>query len=70
MPSVLAEISFLSNPGDEQLLKRPDTRQRVAEGLYQGVASYLQGVNSLTYNLPGRGPGDRPVGVEHSGNQR
>jgi len=70
MPSVLAEISFLSNPADEQLLKRPDARQRVAEGLYQGVASYLQGVNSLTYNLPSRGPGDRTIPVEHSGNQR
>jgi len=70
MPSVLAEISFLSNPADEQLLKRPDARQRVAEGLYQGVASYLQGVNSLTYNLPSRDPGDRTIPVEHSGNQR
>ncbi|HEX9224462.1 MAG TPA: N-acetylmuramoyl-L-alanine amidase [Candidatus Acidoferrales bacterium] len=70
MPSVLAEISFLSNPADEQLLKRPDARQRIAEGLYQGVASYLQGVNSLTYNLPSRDPGDRTIPVEHSGNQR
>jgi N-acetylmuramoyl-L-alanine amidase len=47
MPSILTEISFLSNPTDEQLLKKPDQRQRVAEGLYQGVASYLQSLNSL-----------------------
>ena len=52
MPSILTEISFLSNPVDEQLLKKPDHRQRVAEGLYQGVASYLQSLNSMTGNLP------------------
>ncbi len=48
MPSILTEISFLSNPSDEQLLKKPEHRQRVAEGLYQGVASYLQSLNSIT----------------------
>ena len=49
MPSILTEISFLSNPADEQLLKQPENRQRVAEGLYQGVASYLQSLNSVTF---------------------
>jgi N-acetylmuramoyl-L-alanine amidase len=52
MPSILTEISFLSNPADEQLLKKPDHRQRVAEGLYQGVASYLQSLNSMTGIAP------------------
>jgi N-acetylmuramoyl-L-alanine amidase len=52
MPSILTEISFLSNPADEQLLKKPDHRQRVAEGLYQGVASYLQSLNSMTGIVP------------------
>lgn len=70
MPSVLAEISFLSNPSEEQLLKRPDNRQRVAEGLYQGVASYLQSVNSLSLNLPGRITGNHSTPLEQSGNQR
>jgi N-acetylmuramoyl-L-alanine amidase len=51
MPSILTEISFLSNPADEQLLKKPEHRQRVAEGLYQGVASYLQNLNSVTVNV-------------------
>jgi len=54
MPSALAEISFLSNASDEQLLKKGEYRQRLAEGLYQGVASYLQRLNSVTYNLPAR----------------
>ena len=48
MPSVLAEVSFLSNPTDEQWLKKPEARQRIAEGLYHGVESYLHSTNSLT----------------------
>src|SRR5438874_897902 len=39
MPSILTEISFLSNPADEKLLKQPEQRQRVAEGLFQGISS-------------------------------
>lgn len=56
MPSILTEISFLSNPADELLLKKPEYRQRVAEGLYQGVASYLQSMNSMAANLPSKVP--------------
>jgi N-acetylmuramoyl-L-alanine amidase len=41
MPSILAEISFLTNPRDERLLKRPEYRQRIAEALYQGIARYM-----------------------------
>jgi N-acetylmuramoyl-L-alanine amidase len=48
IPSILAEIAFISNPTDEQMMKKPDARQHVAEGLYQGIASYLQSTNSLT----------------------
>ena len=50
MPSILSEISFVSNPGDEKLLRKPDQRQRIADGLYRGVATYLDNLNSLTYN--------------------
>jgi N-acetylmuramoyl-L-alanine amidase len=62
MPSILTEISFLSNPADEQLLKKPENRQRVAEGLYQGVASYLQSLNSVTFNLPTASPSKPALG--------
>jgi len=48
MPSVLAEISFLSNPADEQWLKPPENRQRVVEGLYHGIEKYLQSTFSMT----------------------
>ncbi|MBZ5529192.1 MAG: N-acetylmuramoyl-L-alanine amidase [Acidobacteriia bacterium] len=54
MPSILTEISFISNPSDEKLLKKPDYRQRIADGLFQGVSSYLQSLNSITHNLAGR----------------
>ncbi|HET6933078.1 MAG TPA: N-acetylmuramoyl-L-alanine amidase [Candidatus Acidoferrum sp.] len=70
MPSILTEISFLSNPADEQLLKKPEYRQRVAEGLYQGVSDYLQSLNSVAMNgtaKPGRPA--RAAAVEQSRNQ-
>jgi N-acetylmuramoyl-L-alanine amidase len=72
MPSILTEISFLSNPADEQLLKKPEHRQRVAEGLYQGVANYLQSLNSMTMNVPGKSsaPSSVTASVEQSRNQR
>jgi N-acetylmuramoyl-L-alanine amidase len=40
MPSVLAEIGFISNPHDEGSMKRPEYRDRIAEALYKGVTSY------------------------------
>ena len=73
MPSILTEISFLSNPADERLLKQPEQRQRVAEGIYQGVAGYLQSLNSMTMNLqPVSSPRRPPVisRVEESRNQK
>jgi N-acetylmuramoyl-L-alanine amidase len=59
MPSILTEISFLSNPADEKMLKQPEHRQRVAEGIYQGVASYLQSLNSMGVNLSNNPPARR-----------
>lgn len=50
MPSVLAEVSFLSNPTDERMLQKPAQRQRIAQGLFHGVESYLSSLNSLNYD--------------------
>jgi len=50
MPSVLSEISFVSNPYDERLLRKPEQRQRIAEGLYRGITTYLGNLNSLSKN--------------------
>jgi N-acetylmuramoyl-L-alanine amidase len=61
MPSVLAEISFLSNPADEQWLMRPDNRQRVAEGLYHGIEKYLLNISSISTQLrPSRQTDSQP----------
>jgi N-acetylmuramoyl-L-alanine amidase len=71
MPSILTEISFLSNPTDEQLLKKPEYRQRVAEGLYQGVSDYLQSMNSMAVNGTARPGRPAPAAmVEQSRNQQ
>jgi len=47
MPSILAEISFVSNPTDERKLETAEHRQRVAESLYRGVARYANGLSGV-----------------------
>ena len=44
MPSILAEISFVTNGKDASQLRQPDYRERVAESLYNGVARYEAGL--------------------------
>ena len=40
MPSVLAEISFVTNPQDAKLLKTNAYRQSIAEALFNAVQKY------------------------------
>jgi N-acetylmuramoyl-L-alanine amidase len=47
MPSVLAEIGFLSNPKEEALLKKPEYRQKIAEALFKGVSRYSEGLSHM-----------------------
>ena len=47
MPSVLAEISFLSNPHDERLLKKPEYRQKIAEALCRGILDYAKNLGGV-----------------------
>jgi N-acetylmuramoyl-L-alanine amidase len=47
MPSILAEISFVSNPGDERKLKTSEYRQRIAESLYKGINKYVSGLSGV-----------------------
>jgi N-acetylmuramoyl-L-alanine amidase len=47
MPSILAEISFVSNPGDERRLATPEYRQKIAESLYRGIAKYVSGLSGV-----------------------
>src|SRR5579859_5738103 len=47
MPSILAEISFVSNPADEHRLETSEYRQRIAESLYHGIAKYADGLSGV-----------------------
>jgi len=47
MPSILAEISFVSNPGDEHRLQTSEYRQRISESLYRGIAKYVDGLSGV-----------------------
>ena len=47
MPSILAEISFVSNPTDEHRLQTSEYRQRIAESLYRGIAKYVDGLSGV-----------------------
>ncbi len=47
MPSILAEISFLTNPSDAQELRDGKYRERIAESLYRGVARYMGSLSGV-----------------------
>jgi len=47
MPSILAEISFLTNPSDAQELRDGKYRERIAESLYRGVARYVGSLSGV-----------------------
>ena len=66
MPSILAEISFVSNPDDARKLKTNDYRQRIADSLYKGVFKYvnsLSGIKVASRNSGANLSGDRTTAV-------
>ena len=48
MPSVLAEISFVTNTQEARLLRGAAYRQRIAEALLNGVRKYQLSLNTVT----------------------
>ncbi len=46
MPSVLAEVSFISNPKDEKLLKKDAFRQTLVRALFSGIDGYMKTLGS------------------------
>jgi len=48
MPAVLAEVSFVSSPTDENNLQSSAYRQQIAEALYQGIARYTKESSRVT----------------------
>ena len=47
MPSILAEVSFISNPDDELLLQGEERRREIVEALFDGVGSYLETLSGV-----------------------
>ena len=47
MPSILSEVGFISNPDDARLFSEEETREQVAEALFQGISEYLKSLGSL-----------------------
>lgn len=47
MPSVLTEISFLSNPEEARLLKQDAYRQQVAEALFEAIQNYQRTLKNV-----------------------
>jgi N-acetylmuramoyl-L-alanine amidase len=45
MPSILAEICFISNPQEEKFVKTPENRQAIALSLFEGVRSYAESLS-------------------------
>jgi len=48
MPSVLAEISFVTNPQEARLLKGNAYRQRIAEALFNAIRKYQASLKNVT----------------------
>jgi N-acetylmuramoyl-L-alanine amidase len=61
MPSILAEISFLSNPRDERLLKRQEYRQKIAEALYNGILRYVKNLGGVKVAQRSTSPENSPA---------
>ncbi len=55
MPSILAEISFVSNPSDERLLRKSEYRDKIAEALYRGIHKYVTSLGGVkvAHSRPG-----------------
>jgi N-acetylmuramoyl-L-alanine amidase len=67
MPSVLVEVSFLTNRQEGRLLGTGSYRQRIAEALLDGVRRYLRTLKRATTDTAEGGPdagGDRPAGLQ------
>ena len=46
MPSILAEIAYISNPDEEDLLRKPTFIGDVAQSLYHGILAFLANTRS------------------------
>ncbi|MGP0017332.1 MAG: N-acetylmuramoyl-L-alanine amidase [Candidatus Sulfotelmatobacter sp.] len=54
MPGILAEVSFVSSPTDEQKLRSDGYREEIAEALYRGIARYAAASHSVKVASAGK----------------
>jgi N-acetylmuramoyl-L-alanine amidase/putative methionine-R-sulfoxide reductase with GAF domain len=54
MPGILAEVSFVSSPTDEQKLRSDGYREQIAEALYKGIARYAAGSRGVKVASAGK----------------
>ena len=47
MPSILAEISFVSSPADEERLQSADYREQIAQALFKGIEHYASNAKGV-----------------------
>ena len=47
MPSILAEISFVSSPTDEEKLQRAEYREQIAEAIFKGVENFASSTHRM-----------------------
>lgn len=55
MPGILAEVSFVSSPTDEQRLRSDGYREEIAEALYKGIARYAAASHNVKVASAGGG---------------
>ncbi len=48
MPSILAEIAFISNPTEERLMQSDAFLNRMANSIFDGIKSYLKPLRSAS----------------------
>jgi len=46
MPSILAEIAFISNPAEEKLMRTDTFTSRMADAIFQGIRDYVNPIQT------------------------
>ena len=54
MPSALVEVGYLSNPGEEQMLRDRQEQSRIAYNIFQGVQAYRKNYEASSSASIGR----------------
>ncbi|WP_447984298.1 N-acetylmuramoyl-L-alanine amidase [Nitrospira sp. Nam74] len=53
MPSILAEIAFISNPTEERLMKATPFLTRIAEGIFEGIKAFIHPLQTAKHGIQG-----------------